>query len=276
LHFGSAVAAIGSYVQARAARGRWLVRIDDIDPPREEPGAAASILRALDRLGLGWDGPVYYQSQRQEAYQEALEKLRTAGLTYTCGCSRKAIGRGPYPGTCRNGPVSTRNRRSVRVRTTADPITFSDRLQGDVAQSVETEVGDFVVKRSDGLLTYHLATVVDDAWHGITEVVRGVDLIESTPRQIHLQRLLAVPQPGYGHLPAVLDMRGMKLGKQTGAPGIDDRCPDRILYDALRFLGHTPPAEMRGAAVETLLAWAICHWNIERVPRASYRPNPSS
>ena len=272
LHFGSAVAAIGSYLQARAARGKWLLRIDDIDPPREEPGAAVSILRSLERLGLTWDGPVLYQSQRHEAYGQALEKLSAGGFTYPCCCTRKGIATGPYPGTCRNGLADGKQPRSIRVRTTGVPIGFIDGRQGEFIASLEETVGDFIVKRADGLYAYHLATVVDDAWQGVNEIVRGVDLIDSTPGQIHLQRLLGSAQPAYVHLPTVLDRYGTKLSKQTGAPPLDDRHPGRVLYDALSFLGHAPPREMRGGAVGTMLAWAIGQWNADRIPRNSYYP----
>lgn len=275
LHFGSLVAALGSYLQARRRGGRWLLRIEDLDPPREVPGAAEAILRALEAYGLHWDGEVVYQSRRTERYREALEALRARGLAYPCACSRREVrmaGRpGPegavYPGTCRGGPVGGRAARAMRVLTHDAPIGFEDAVQGFFSQRLESEIGDFVIRRADGLYAYQLAVVVDDAEQGVTEVVRGADLLTSTPRQIHLQRLLGHATPAYAHLPVAVDARGAKLSKQTHARPLPLGRPVPLLRQALAFLGQPAPEELLEARVEELLAWAVAHWELSAVPR---------
>ena len=255
LHIGSVIAALASWLDARAARGRWLVRMEDLDRPRVMPGAADAILDALARLGLNWDGEVVYQSERQPLYRRALERLATH--TYWCGCSRREIadsslglavdGAPIYPGTCRAGTCGAR--RALRVRVSGR-IAYEDRLQGPQAQVLERDIGDFVLCRADGLFAYQLAVVVDDAEQGITDVVRGADLLDSTPRQIYLQRLLAVPTPRYLHVPVAVDAAGEKLSKQTGAQPIEPSMA--TLRRALRFLGQ-PEA--------TSLDEAVRNWN---------------
>lgn len=269
LHFGSVVAALGSWIEARAARGRWLLRIEDIDPPREKPGAAAAILQTLDTLGLAWDGPVLYQRTRLDAYREALARLAAAGLTFHCRCSRRDLGEGIYPGRCRILDLPPGPRRAVRLRVPDLRVALIDGLQGPYAQRLAAEIGDFVIWRADGLPAYHLAVVVDDAWQGVTHVVRGSDLLRSTPRQILLQRLLDLPAPRYLHLPLALDLDGLKLSKQTRAAPVDGRAPGRTIADALRFLGHAPPGELTGAGPGELLTWALAHWRPARIPRSS-------
>lgn len=253
LHFGSLVAALASWLDARAAGGRWLVRIEDLDQPRVQPGAADDILRTLERLGLYWDGEVIFQSRRAPVYEEALSRLRD---TYLCGCSRREIadsavslaadGAQVYPGTCRAGLAPGRAARSLRVRV-AGSVSFLDRVQGRLAQDLAREVGDFVLRRADGQFAYQLAVVVDDAAQEVSDVVRGADLLDSTPRQIYLQRLLGFPTPRYLHVPVALDAAGDKLSKHAGARpiGKDD------LQRALRFLGQ-PPGGTLAAAVQ---AW---------------------
>ena len=253
LHFGSLVAALASWLDARAAAGRWLVRIEDLDQPRVQHGAADQILRTLDRLGLYWDGEVIFQSRRIALYEQALARLRDI---YPCSCSRREIadsavslaadGAQVYPGTCRAGMPAGKTARALRVRV-AGTISFDDRVQGAVKQDLEREVGDFVLRRADGQFAYQLAVVVDDADQGVTDVVRGADLLESTPRQIHLQRLLGFPIPRYLHVPVALDALGAKLSKQTDARGIDRD----DLRRALQFLGQ-PPSETPAEAVR---AW---------------------
>src|SRR3954469_4836970 len=211
LHMGSLIAALASWLDARAAGGRWLVRMEDLDRPRVLPGADDAILDALSRLGLQWDGEVVYQSKRHDLYRRALERL--GPHTYWCGCSRREIadsslglatdGAPIYPGTCRDG--LPRARRALRVRTSSALIAFDDRLQGQQAQVLERDIGDFVLYRADGLFAYQLAVVVDDAAQGISDVVRGADLLDSTARQICLQRLLGVPTPRYLHVPVAVD-----------------------------------------------------------------------
>jgi glutamyl-Q tRNA(Asp) synthetase len=256
LHFGSLVAALASWLDARAARGRWLVRIEDLDAPRNQPGAAEDILRTLERLGLTWDGEVVHQSQRRALYREALERLEKK--TYWCGCSRREIadsslglaadGAQIYPGTCRHGIALDRPPRALRLRTSGERIVFDDRLQGRQQQILERDVGDFVLYRADGQFAYQLAVVVDDAEQGVTDVVRGADLLDSTARQICLQRLLGYPAPRYLHVPAAVDAAGEKLSKQTGAPPIDPARRDEALGRALAFLGQPATDDLARAA----------------------------
>ena len=273
LHLGSLLAAVGSYLAARGAGGRWLLRIDDLDAPRVVPGAADAMLRSLAAHGLLWDGEVLWQSRRREAYQAGLDRLRGAGLVYGCACTRRelaAIARagvdGPvYPGTCRAGPPPGRSARAWRVRVPDAEVGFHDAAQGDCRQNLARDVGDFVLERADGLMAYQLATVVDDAFAGVTQVVRGVDLLASTPRQIYLQRCLGLPQPDYAHLPLLVDEAGLKLGKQTGAAGLDARMASANLRQVLTALCLPPPAELRGAPPAELLHWATPRWDVARL-----------
>ncbi len=250
LHFGSLVAALASWLDARAAGGRWLLRIEDLDRPREKPGATAAIQRRLGSFGLDWDGEVVFQSERTPRYEEALRRLREKA--YACGCSRREIadsavslagdGAQVYPGTCRNGLATGKTARALRVRTDGDTIRFVDRVQGPLAQNVEREVGDFVLRRADGQFAYQLAVVVDDAEQGVTDVVRGADLLDSTPRQILLQRLLGLPTPRYLHVPVAIDASGEKLSKQSGA------LPAKAsLRRALAFLGQPQTEDLAEA-----------------------------
>jgi glutamyl-Q tRNA(Asp) synthetase len=281
LHFGSLVAALGSYLDARSHQGKWLVRVEDLDPPREVPGAADEILRTLDAFGFEWDGPVAYQSRRLAAYQAILEDLLRERQAFGCACTRKEIaeaGRagaeGPiYPGTCRDGPRHGRKPRSIRVRTEGIGVAFRDRIRGLVSQALETDVGDFVIRRSDGLFAYQLAVVVDDAWQGITQVVRGADLLLSTPRQIHLQRLLGLYTPGYAHLPLATDVQGRKLSKQDGDLPVTRQQPLQALLAAYRFLGQELPAEGLGSLGE-FWEWSVGHWDLARIPACMGLPVP--
>jgi glutamyl-Q tRNA(Asp) synthetase len=246
LHLGSLVAAVASWLSARRAGGRWLVRIEDIDTPRVVPGSAEEILEALRRYGLEWDGEVVWQSRRTALYEAALGKLRAKGLVYDCACSRAELqraasaplGREPvYPGTCREGLPPGKVARAIRFRAPDEAIVFDDRIRGRVE---ETAGGDFVVKRVDGLFAYQLAVVVDDAEQGVTEVVRGADLLDSTPRQIALQRALGYATPEYAHVPLVTNADGAKLGKRDGAlalPALDAARVRETLALALRHLG---------------------------------------
>ncbi|HEX4986710.1 MAG TPA: tRNA glutamyl-Q(34) synthetase GluQRS [Burkholderiales bacterium] len=276
LHFGSLAAAVGSCLDARAHGGEWWLRIDDLDPPRNAPGAADAILRCLDAFGLHWDGAVVFQSTRTQAYAEALAGLRSRGLVYACACTRKEVGDvavaggdGPvYPGTCRAGLPPGRAARAWRVRTARAAIDFDDLLQGRVTQDVEREVGDFVLYRADHVHAYHLACVLDDDAQGVTHVVRGADLLASTPRQIYLQRVLGLPSPRYLHLPVALNARGEKLSKQTLARAVQPAQAPAALAAVLDFLGHAPPRDARGS-LESLWAWARANWRRERLPRAA-------
>ncbi len=271
LHFGSLVAALGSHLEARRAGGEWSLRIEDVDPPRVVAGAADDILRTLEDFGFEWDGPVVYQSRRGAAYQEGLERLRRQDLVYACTCSRKQLAEharrgvdGPvYPGTCRgrrHGPMPA----ALRLRVPPGRIVFDDGLLGRIACDLARECGDFVLRRADGVWSYQLAVVVDDAAQAITHVVRGADLIASTPRQILLQRLLGLPTPAYLHLPVVLDARGDKLSKQTLAERVDARAPLPALLAALSFLGL--PADRSVASVTEFWAMARTVWSPARLP----------
>ena len=275
LHFGSLVAAVGSYLQARAQGGEWLVRMEDIDPPREMKGAADDILRTLEAFGFEWDGELLYQHTRSEAYREALNRLDHANALYGCVCSRKEITdssstgiEGPvYPGTCRRTPINASGVRAWRVRTEGAHIRFEDRWQGLIERDVARDFGDFVVRRADNLFAYQLTVAVDDAAQRITEVVRGADLLESTPRQIHLQQLLGLPTPAYAHLPVVLNERGEKLSKQTYAAPVERTNPLPALIAAVAFLAQMPPAELSDGDVASFWRWATESWNPEHVPR---------
>lgn len=267
LHFGSLIAAVGSFLQARSRGGVWLVRVDDIDPPREVAGAARDILAMLSHYGMESDEPVLFQSTRWEAYQQALEDLEAAGQIYACGCSRADLtGHGVYPGTCRQGLPADREPRSLRVRVPDAAVNVDDAVQGTFTQRLANQVGDFVVRRADSLIAYHLACVVDDAAQGITEVCRGQDLLESTPRQVFLQRLLDLDTPAYVHLPVVRGEDGHKLSKQTRAAPVDRESRRPTLLTALEFLGQPVPAAARRGSFDALWRWALEHWDLAGVP----------
>jgi glutamyl-Q tRNA(Asp) synthetase len=276
LHFGSLVAAVGSYLEARTRGGDWLVRMEDPDPPRVVPGAADQILRALEACGMHWDGPVVRQSARSVAYHSALHRLRALGMVYSCACSRREIADSAiagiegfvYTGTCRSGAPHGKRARAQRVMTHGAVIAFDDALQGRIEHDLEKDVGDFVLYRADRVYAYQLAVVIDDAEQGITDVVRGSDLLDSTSRQIHLQRLLGLPTPHYAHLPVAVGETGEKLSKQTLAAPVDPGRPVPALAQALAFLGQRPPADLARASLADFWQWALMSWNLARVPRA--------
>jgi len=282
LHFGSLVAAVGSFLEARSHGGAWLLRIDDLDPPRVVRGAADAILRTLEACGMEWDGTVAYQSTRHDAYHCAVHQLRGRDLVYPCACSRREIADSAlpglegyvYPGTCRLGIREGKAARALRLRTQGVRIGFEDRLQGRIEHDLERDSGDFVLYRSDGVYAYQLAATVDDAEQGITDVVRGADLLASTPRQIYVQRLLGLPTPGYAHLPVAVNAQGEKLSKQTHASPIERRKPLPALIAALSFLGHEPPSAAVDSNITGLWLWAIENWNLKRVPRVASSPAP--
>ena len=276
LHFGSLVAAVGSCLDARAHGGEWLLRIEDIDETRTVPGAADAILRTLEAFGFAWDGEAVVQSRRHELYDAALARLRLAGDAYPCACSRREIaartsrksidGALLYPGTCRTGLGEGQPPRAWRLRVPDREIAFVDRVQGESRQNLAREVGDFVLFRADGQYAYQLAVVVDDAAQGVNAVVRGADLLDSTARQIWLQRCLGLPTPSYAHLPVAVDEAGAKLSKQTLAPAVDAADASATLAAALEFLGHAVPPELRGAPVADFWPWAIAAWSMDKVP----------
>lgn len=267
LHFGSLLAAVASYLQARTNDGQWRVRIEDIDPPREQAGSDKLILDALQTYGFQWDGPVTYQSDSIEAHLSYVSDLLARGLAYPCKCSRRTLSdadKGPlgriYPGTCRNG--CDNDDVAFRVITDDQAIQFEDRLQGGVAQRLESESGDFIIKRRDGLIAYHLAVVVDDHLQSISEVVRGIDLIDSTPRQIHLQRQLGFRTPAYLHIPVAINATGQKLSKLTGANALPLSNPRPVLVAALSALQQGTPAELEQASIDQIWDWATLNWKL--------------
>ena len=272
LHFGSLVAAVASWLDARAQGGAWFVRIEDVDTTRSVPGAADAILRALDALALSWDGEVMRQSGRTARYSEALETLRARDLVYRCGCSRREIAdsalsgiEGPvYPGTCRGRGLGNEVAGADRLRVPDRSVGFEDRVLGSVTQHLARDLGDFVLRRRDGLFAYQLAVVVDDEDQGITDVVRGADLLHSTPRQILLQNLLGFSTPRYLHIPVAIGADGQKLSKQNLATPVDPAHPAESLARALCFLGQDVPETSHPG--ELVAAAAKC-WNPSRVPR---------
>ncbi len=284
LHFGSLVAAVGSYLDARTQGGAWFVRIEDVDTPRTVPGAADDILRTLAAFGFAWDGEIVWQSRRGDAYADILNRLLEHGQAYGCACSRKEIadsarstaadGGLRYPGTCRVGVPPGREARAMRLRVDDRAIAMTDRIQGLLTQHLERDVGDFVLRRADGLWAYQLAVVVDDHAQGITDVVRGADLLDSTPRQIWLYTQLGWPVPRYAHLPVVANAAGEKLSKQTLAPALALEARSSELVRALRFLGQAVPDELVGAGLDDLWAWALAHWNVSHIPRVRAISDP--
>ncbi len=283
LHSGSLVAAVGSWLLAKAGGGRWLLRIDDLDAPRQVPGMVDDILRTLESFGLTWDGELYWQSRHKEAYLQAFDQLLQQGVLYPCGCSRKEIALSssaphhdddcrPYPGSCRNGMRAGAVVRSWRVRVSAEEICFDDLRRGRVCQRLGERCGDFALRRGDGGFAYQLAVVVDDHLSGVNQVVRGDDLLPSTPRQIYLQRLLGLPQPAYCHLPLVTGPAGAKLSKRDNLVshhlGNWTGRERALLLAVLRFLGLDPPRELAGAACGEILGWGIGHFDPARIPLA--------
>jgi len=280
LHKGSLVAAIASYLEAKTNNGIWLVRMEDVDELRNVKGAADDILRSLDAYGFEWDEDIIYQTQRKDAYAEALEKLRQNELIYPCTCSRKKLralanegklSSGPmgyiYPGTCVNQSFKNTNPEdyAIRIKTPASTFSFNDSLQQHYEQQLDTDLGDFVIRRRDGLFAYQLAVVVDDDYQNITHVVRGVDLLDSTPRQIFLQECLNYPQMQYAHLPLIVNQQGDKLSKQTGAEGIGNKPDHSLLIDCLTFLDQKPPADLEKDSLQNIWQWALENWSLNAI-----------
>lgn len=288
LHFGSLLAALASYLETKTQSGKWLVRMEDLDKPREMAGAASNILHTLEAFEFEWDGEVVYQSQRSGLYQDALNQLNTKSLIYGCDCSRKEIAdsynQRPaqhgidgliYPGTCRHKTV-VKTPHASRVVVASNPIAFTDAIQGNIKQNLAHDIGDFVLKRADGLYAYQLAVVVDDFVQEITHIVRGADLLDSTPRQIYLQQKLNYPTPQYAQIPVASNTAGEKLSKQTLAPAIDVGQAPILLIQALSFLGQQPPNDLSTNSLSDIWLWAKQHWDIKKVPRQrSITFNPS-
>ncbi len=266
LHFGSLISAVASFLQAKRVNGEWLIRVEDIDPPREVPGSAKQILEDLNRLGMNSDRPVLLQSTRTAAYDSAINTLLSEGKAFWCGCSRKDLPpSGIYPGTCRSGLAPGTSARTVRLSVAGSTIRFSDLIQGAVEENLEQSSGDFIIRRADGLPAYQLAVVVDDAYQGITEIVRGADLLDSTARQIRLQHALGLPTPTYAHHPLALDGNGKKLGKRFASDPINMLHAASSVRAALQFLGQKPPVDLD---LNELWLWAITNWNIESISPA--------
>lgn len=260
------LAAVASYIDARANHGKWLVRMEDVDVPRVVAGAADDILHTLEQFGFEWDGPVLFQNTRTEAYEAALLHLRDRGHVYGCQCSRKEVADVRYRGRCRHANLSESESRAWRVRVSNEEVCFEDRVQGRHCQRLDEAVGDFVILRADGLFAYQLAVVVDDAEQGITDVVRGADLLDSTPRQMWLQRLLRYPTPSYLHVPVIVNEAGQKLSKQTLAAPVNPADPIPTLRKVVRVLGQSDPVTDNLAEF-----WrtAIAAWNPDRIDRRS-------
>ncbi len=281
LHFGSLVAAVAGYLEAKKAGGDWLLRIDDLDRFRIQPGAERLILETLEAYQLHWDGEIYYQSRQLDSYQQVFEQLLAQDSLFYCECSRNHLKRtapkgryGPiYPGYCREKKRFPADRPlAVRVRVDDQAICFEDQLLGLQQQNLQHEVGDFIIRRADGLFAYQFAVVIDDYLQQISHIVRGCDLLDSTARQIYLQRMLGYPRPDYLHLPLATDPQQVKLSKQTGAPALTAPADPGVLLSVLDFLGQEPPAELADAALEDIWRWALAHWDSSTIPRREKQP----
>lgn len=277
LHFGSLLAAMASYLDARSHQGQWLLRIEDLDTFRERPGAADEIIRTLSAYGFEWDGDIVYQTARLPVYQKIMQQLSQQGLSYACTCTRKQLiaeaPPGPfgriYPGHCRVkiGMPHPDSRHAIRINVPDQDISFTDRTQGDYAQNLAKQLGDFIILRSDGVFAYQLAVVVDDDWQNITHIVRGADLLDNTPRQLYLQQVLGYAQPTYLHIPMANNAQGQKLSKQTHATALDTTDALENLCAALTFLGHDVPDAAEFATVRDFWDWAIANWDPASIPQ---------
>lgn len=277
LHFGSLLAAVASYLEADNHQGQWLVRMEDLDKPREMPGAADLILKTLEQFGFEWQQTIIYQSQRSDAYEAALQSLKQADLIYPCACTRKEIADSSvqqigidgiiYPGTCRHGLPAGKTARAWRIKTTDTDIKFDDAIQGRISQNLAREIGDFVLKRADGLHAYQLAVVVDDAYQNITHILRGADLLDSTSRQIYLQQQLGFSTPQYAHIPVAANTVGEKLSKQTLAQALDPKSASALLVQALDFLRQNPPKTLAQESLPTIWQWAKGNWHLAQVSK---------
>ncbi len=271
LHLGSLITAVGSYLETRHAHGFWHLRIDDLDLNRSKSEWISPILTTLETLGLEWEGPVVYQSQNHSEYQAALDQLKANGMLYACRCSRKTLaGRTSltgeetrYPGTCQHlGFPFEPGESALRIKVSENPIEIQDGLQGAFRQNLSETLGDFVVYRKDQVFAYHLATVLDDEALGVTQVVRGFDLLDSTPRQVFLQEALGLKTPRYVHLPLLIDEHGTKISKSLGASAVSTQQPSETLHEVLGYLRQNPPIDLKKEPVETMLNWASEHWDL--------------
>lgn len=273
LHFGSLIAAVASYLDAKKNNGKWLLRIEDIDPPREVKGASSEILRVLEDFGFEWNNDKIYQSEKIEIFNDIVSDLLNKKKAYYCGCSRKeirAISRETpagfiYPGTCRDGLPEGKSKRSIRIKTDNSDIIFKDLIRGKMVHNISEISGDFIIKRADGLISYNLAVVIDDYLSKITHIVRGNDLFLCTPQQIHINNILGYPVPQFGHFPLAVH-NSHKLSKQTHAPAINSKNKIELLIRALNFLGQNPPKELYAENIDSIWNWSIENWNIGKVP----------
>jgi len=268
VHFGTLVAAVGSYLQAKKNKGKWLVRMEDVDTTRKVEGADIEILNTLEAFGFEWNEKIIYQSEQTRHYQQALEQLIAHSLVFPCTCSRKQLASSNsdiYPGICRNKPLPEKQEHALRLLSKNIVIDFNDSVMGLQSQNIAQQCGDFVIKRRDGLFAYQLAVVVDDALQGITEIVRGADLLDSTARQIYLQQLLGYTTPVYCHLPLAVDIEGNKISKSEGAAKVDVNNREKLMCSVLEFLGQEPPADLPGSGIDNIWDWALEHWDVNRV-----------
>lgn len=279
LHLGSLYTAVASFLEARAKNGQWLVRIDDADTLRNVEGTADDILKTLETFGLHWDEALFYQTRQQAHYEATMETLRQKKLVYPCICTRKALAalhnHGVYPGFCRDKNLSTDKPHALRVKTDSGIIKFEDELQGLVCHDIAADYGDFIIKRKDNIIAYQLAVVVDDELQQISHVVRGLDLLDSTPRQMYLQKLLGFKTPTYLHIPIITDENGDKLSKQTFAKAIDKKNPEKTLFYVLKLLKQQPPADLENTPISELLEWAIANWRVEHLKNITTIPDSS-
>lgn len=270
VHFGTLIAAVGSYLQAKKNRGDWLIRIEDVDTTRAIKGADTDILNTLESFGFEWDGKIIYQSDQIEHYQYALDLLSAQTLVFPCVCSRKKLAESNtdiYAGTCRQRRLPEDKPHALRVLANDTTIEFNDLVMGNRSQNILRQCGDFVIRRRDRLFAYQLAVVVDDAMQNISEIVRGADLLDSTPQQIYLQQQLNYNTPGYCHLPLVVDATGNKISKSEGATKVDTDQKEKLLIKVLSFLGQNPPASLALSSINDIWLWAIEHWQIEQIPK---------
>lgn len=272
LHFGSLLAALASYLDARSHDGQWLIRVEDLDTPRNIPGADQHILRTLKAYGLDWDGDVLFQSDRVAHYQYVINQWLETGDAYYCDCSRREIlAQGNiYPGTCRDRQLPASPEHAIRLRIDETELTVNDRLQGQFTQRLSNTSGDFIIRRRDGIIAYQLAVVVDDIAQRVTDVVRGADLLESTPRQHWIYHLLQQPAPRYLHIPLIMRPDGEKLSKRLGSTPLEPAQAISTLYRALGVLAQDPPAYLARAPIKEQLQWAVCHWQPNRLPAARH------
>ncbi len=269
VHFGTLIAAVGSYLQAKKNNGQWLIRIEDVDTTRKVAGTDKDILDTLETFGFEWDDTILYQSNQTRHYELALSNLIEQSLIFPCLCSRKQLAKFEqpiYPGTCKNRTLPEMSEHALRIISNDTVIAFDDIVMGQQSQNIQTECGDFILKRRDGLFAYQLAVVVDDVLQGITEIVRGSDLLDSTPRQIYLQQLLGFTTPKYCHLPLAVDAEGKKISKSEGAEKVDRNNREKLLYRVLTFLGQMPPVDLSDSSVDDIWKWAIFNWDVNQVP----------